>query len=194
MTLRWYKNAFGKHFKLCLTPLNHHALQRGHMHVRIWPILQHEMPLISCIKGDHLIIPGVLDQGATVEHRPMLFFLDERGWMEGIPLHCLQCARGSSMPAHCWGTTPCHHAQKANTETITKPNTHPWNRHVSSHPRLYSVLCSSLGRRMFESVSQPVLVTFTPTTGQKVCPLSTSSVKCSVLHLYTHTNKNAQTL
>lgn len=194
MTLRWYKNAFGKHFKLCLTPLNHHALQRGHMHVRIWPILQHEMPLISCIKGDHLIIPGVLDQGATVEHRPMLFFLDERGWMEGIPLHCLQCAPGFSMPAHCWGTTPCHHAQKANTETITKPNTHPWNRHVSSHPRLYSVLCSSLGATMFESVSQPVLVTFTPTRGQKVCPLSASSVECSVLHLYTHTNKNAQTL
>lgn len=59
MTLRQYKNAFGKRLKLGLTPLNHHALQRGHMHVRIWPILQHEMPLISCIKGDHLIIPGV---------------------------------------------------------------------------------------------------------------------------------------
>lgn len=157
MTLRWYENAFGKRFKLGLTPLNHHALQRGHMHVRIWPILQREMPLISCIKGDHLIIPGVLDQGATVEHRPMLFFLDERGWMEGIPLHRLQCAPGFSMPAHCWGTTPCHRAQKANTETITKPNTHPWKRHVSSHPRLYSVLCSSLGGGVFESVSQPVL-------------------------------------
>lgn len=77
MTLRCYESAFLKHFKLCLTPLNHQALQRV-MHVRIWPILQHEMPLISYIKGDHLIIPGALDQGATAEHRPMLFLLDER--------------------------------------------------------------------------------------------------------------------
>lgn len=128
-----------------LNPFKLSRATKGHTHVRIWPILQHEMPLISCIKGDHLIIPGVLDQGATAEHRPMLFFLDERRWMEGIPLHCLQCAPGFSVPAHCWGTTPCHHAQKANTETITKPNTYPWNRHVSSHPRLYSVLCGSLG-------------------------------------------------
>lgn len=95
------------------------------MHVRIWPILQHEMPLISCIKGDHLIIPGALDQGATAESRPMLFFLDERRWMEGIPLHCLQCAPGFSVPAHRWGTTQCHRAQKANIETITKTNTYP---------------------------------------------------------------------
>lgn len=103
------------------------------------------MLLISCIKGDHLIILGVLDQGATAMHRPMLFFLDERRWMEGIPLHCLQCAPGFSEPARRWGTTPCHRTQKANTETITKPNTYPWNRHMYSHPRLYSVLCISSG-------------------------------------------------
>lgn len=47
---------------------------------------------------------------------------------------------------------------------------------------------------MFESVSQPVLVTFTPTRGQKVCPLSASSVECSVLHLYTHKQKRTNTI
>lgn len=40
--------------------------------------------------------------------------------MEEIPLHCLQCAPGSSMPTHRWGTPPSHRAQKANIETITK--------------------------------------------------------------------------
>lgn len=93
--------------------------------MRILPILQHKMALTSDIKGDHLIIPGTLDQGATAERGPMLFFLDERRWMEGIPLHRLQCASGFSVPAHRWGTTPSHCAQKANIETITKTNTYP---------------------------------------------------------------------
>lgn len=124
MTLRWYESAFSQHFKLCLTPVNHHALQRGTC-MRIRPVVRPEMPLISCIKGDHLIIPGALGQGATAERWPMLFFLDERRWVEGMPLHCLQCARGFSVPAHLWGTTSCHHAQKANIETITKTNTYP---------------------------------------------------------------------
>lgn len=148
------------------------------MHARILPILQHEMPLISCIKGDHLIIPGVLDQGATEEHRPMFFFLDERRWMEGIPLNCLQCAPGFSVPAHRCGTTPCHHTQKANIETITKTNTYPWNRHVSFHPRLSAVLPHS-----WESVWTCVpasTFTFKLTRGLKVCSLSANSNKhCS---------------
>lgn len=144
------------------------------MHVRIWPILQHEMPLISCTKGDHLIIPGVLDQGATAEHRPMFFFLDERRWMEGIPLNCLQCAPGSSVPAHRWGTTPCHHTQKANIETITKTNTYPWNRHVSSHPRLFSLLPCSLGEGVWTCIPASTF-TFTPTAGLKVRSLSAIS-------------------
>lgn len=59
------------------------------MHVRILPILRCEMPLISCIKGDHLIIPGVLDQGATAEHRPMLFFLMKGGgWKGSLSIAC----------------------------------------------------------------------------------------------------------
>lgn len=99
--------------------------------------------MIGCIKGDHMIIPGVLDQGAMTEPRPVLLFLDERRWKEGMPLHCLQCAPGFSTPARRWGTTPCHRAQKANTETITKPNTYPSNRHGYSHPRLYFLLCPS---------------------------------------------------
>lgn len=107
-----------------LNPLKSSSTTK-HKHVRILPILEHKMPLISCIKGDHLIIPGALDQGATAEHRPVLFFLDEKRWMEGIPLHCLQCASGFSVPAHHWGTAPSHHAQKANIETITKTNTYP---------------------------------------------------------------------
>lgn len=192
MTLRQYESAFPEHFILCLTLLNHHALQRGRKHVRILPILQHEMALISYIKGDHLIIPGALDQGATAERGPMLFFLDERRWMEGIPLHRLQSAWGFSVPAHHWGTTPSHRAQKANIETITKTKTYPWNRHVSSHPRLSSLFPQSFREgRVFEPASEPV-VTFKLTRDWKVCSLSSNklsrdkeSFSCSS-HVYTH--------
>lgn len=163
-----------------LNPLKSSRTTKRHMHVRILPILRCEMPLISCIKGDHLIIPGVLDQGATAEHRPMLFFFDERRWMEGIPFHRLQCAPGFSVPAHHWGTAPCHHAQKANIETITKTNTYPWNRHVSSHPRLSSVVW---GGRMFEPASKPV-VTFKPTRDQKVCSVRALCYFFLLVHMH----------
>lgn len=138
--------------------------------MRILPILQHEMPLISCIKGDHLIIPGALDQGATAEHRPMLFFLDERRWMEAIPLHCLQCASGLSVPAHRWGTTPSHHAQKANIETITKTTLTLETGTCPLTPGfpLYSPVHWG---RVFEPASQPV-VTFKPTRDREVCSLN----------------------
>lgn len=61
------------------------------MHVKIWPTVQHEMPLISCIKGDHLIIPGALrwSKGPGRSAGPCCSFLMKGGgWKESLSMAC----------------------------------------------------------------------------------------------------------
>lgn len=121
-----------------LNALKSSRITKRRKHVRTWPILQHEMPLISFIKGDQLIIPGVQDQGATT--RACFSFLMKGGGWKGSLFIACSVPQASLRPACRWGTSPCHRAEKANTETITKPNAYPWNRHASSHLRLYFLL------------------------------------------------------
>lgn len=145
MTLRWYESAFLRPFKLCLTLLNHPALQRGHKHVRIFSILQHEMPLISWIKGDHLIIPSALDQGgrSRAQAHVVLSWWKEVDGRDPSPLPAV-CPRllHAGAPLGDSAEPPRSKSQYWNNH---KDNTYPWNRHVSSHPGLCSQLPTSLG-------------------------------------------------
>lgn len=154
MTLRWYESAFLRHFKLCLTLLNHRALQRGHKHVRIFSILQHEMPLISWIKGDHLIIPGALDQGgrSRAPARVVLSWWKEVDGGDPSPLPAV-CPRllHAGAPLGDSAEPPRSKSQYWNNH---KDNTYPWKRHASSHPGLCSQLPTFRGGGVLNLLSR----------------------------------------
>lgn len=122
-----------------------------------------------------MIIPGVLDQGATTEHRPVLFFLDERRWMEGS-LFIACSAPQASLRRHAAGGL--HRATALKKPILKQSQSQTLTLETGTRiPTPGSTFYSAILFYFF---------TLTPTRGRKVWCVKASSQESPAWNLLTH--------